>query len=79
MDRKVKRLILLIVSCSAAGVILGGTASWAESKQCLKATDVTNECLAQDPVTNTLQGISTGFIAGAGAAIAAAWQLRHED
>ncbi|AFZ32629.1 hypothetical protein Glo7428_4180 [Gloeocapsa sp. PCC 7428] len=79
MDRKVKRLVLLIVSCSASGVILGGTASWAESKQCLKASQVTTECLTQDPITNTLQGISTGFIAGAGAAFGAAWQLRHED
>ncbi|PPS40933.1 hypothetical protein [Chroococcidiopsis sp. TS-821] len=79
MDRKVKRLVLLVVSCSAAGVILGGTASWAESKQCLKATHVTSECLTQDPVMNTLQGISTGFIAGAGAAFGAAWQLRHEE
>lgn len=79
MDRKAKRLLLLIVSCSAAGVILGGTASWAESKQCLKAANVTSECLTQDPVMNTLQGVSTGFIAGAGAAVGAAWQIRHED
>ena len=79
MDRKTKRLLLLIVSCSATGVILGGTASWANSNQCLQASTVTSECLTQDPVTKTIQGMSTGLIAGAGAALGAAWQLRHED
>jgi len=79
MDRKTKRLWLLVVSCSATGVVLGGTASWAESNQCLQARIVTNECLTQEPLTNTIQGMSTGLIAGAGAAFGAAWQLRHED
>lgn len=79
MDRKTKRLVLLIVSCSAAGVILGGTSSWAESKQCLQANNVTSECLTQNSVMKTLQGMSTGLIAGAGAAFGAAWQLRNED
>lgn len=79
MDRKTKRLLLLVVSCSAAGVVLGGTASWAESNQCLQATNVTSECLTQNPAIKTLQGMSTGLIAGAGAAFGAAWQLRHED
>lgn len=79
MDRKTKRLLLLVVSCSAAGVVLGGTASWAESNQCLQATNVTSECLTQSPAIKTLQGMSTGLIAGAGAAFGAAWQLRHED
>lgn len=79
MDRKVKRLWLLVVSCSATGVILGGTASWAESSQCLQARTVTSECLNQEPLAKTIQGMSTGLIAGAGAAFGAAWQLRHED
>ncbi|MBE9016209.1 hypothetical protein C7Y66_01045 [Chroococcidiopsis sp. CCALA 051] len=79
MDRKIKRLTLLIVSCSAAGVILGGTSSWAESKQCLQANNVTSDCLTQNSVMKTLQGMSTGLIAGAGAAFGAAWQLRNED
>lgn len=79
MDRKTKRLLLLVVSCSAAGVILGGTASWADSNQCMQATNITNECLTQEPVAKTLQGMSTGLIAGAGAALGAAWQLRQED
>jgi hypothetical protein len=79
MDRKTKRLLLLIVSCSAAGVVLGGTTSWAESKNCLQANNVTSECLSQNSVMKTLQGMSTGLIAGAGAAFGAAWQLRNED
>lgn len=79
MDRKTKRLVLLIVSCSAAGVILGGTSSWAESKQCLQANNVTSECLTQNSIMKTLQGMSTGLIAGAGAAFGAAWQIRNED
>lgn len=79
MDKKTNRLLLLIVSCSLTGVILGGTASWAESNQCMQANIVTNECLTQDPVTKTVQGMSTGLIAGAGAAFGAAWNLRHPD
>lgn len=79
MGIKTKRLLLLVVSCSAAGVILGGTASWAQSNQCMQASNITSECLTQDPVMKTLQGMSTGLIAGAGAAFGAAWQLRHED
>lgn len=79
MDRKTQRLLLLVVSCSATGVFLGGSTSWAESNQCLQASDVTSECLTQSPVTEALQGMSTGLIAGAGAAFAAAWHLRQED
>jgi len=79
MGGKTKRLLLLILSCSATGVILGGTASWAQTNQCLKANTVTNECLTQDTITKTVEGMSTGLIAGAGAAFGAAWQLRHED
>ena len=79
MDIKTKRLLFLVVSCSAAGVILGGSASWAQSNLCLQETNITNECLIQSPITKTIQGMSTGLIAGAGAAIGAAWQLRHED
>jgi len=79
MDRKTKRLLLLVVSCSAAGVILGGTTSWAESKHCLQADTITNECLTQEPFSKTIEGMSTGLIAGAGAAFGAAWRLRHEE
>jgi len=79
MDRKANRLILLIVTCSATGVILGGTASWADSSQCLQAKSVTSECLTQDPVMKTIQGMSTGLIAGAGAALGATWQIKQDE
>ncbi|MBE9058388.1 hypothetical protein [Sphaerospermopsis sp. LEGE 08334] len=79
MDRKTKRLLLLVVSCSLSGVILGGTASWAESKMCLGADTITSECATQNPVEKTIQGMSTGLLAGAGAAFGAAWNLRHQD
>ncbi len=79
MDRKTKRLLLLVVSCSLAGVVLGGTTSWAESNSCLQASTVTNQCLTQDPITKTIQGMSTGLVAGAGAAFGVAWQNRHEE
>ncbi|MGF1990854.1 hypothetical protein VF14_21430 [Nostoc linckia z18] len=78
-NRKTRRLLLLVVSCSITGVILGGTASWAESNLCLQDSKVTSDCLTQDPVEKTIQGMSTGLLAGAGAAFGAAWQLRHED
>ena len=79
MDRKDKKLLLLVVSCSVAGVVLGGTSSLAESTMCMNATEVTSECLTQDPVSKTLQGMSTGLLAGAGAAFGAAFTLRKED
>ncbi|MCC5639668.1 hypothetical protein LC593_28355 [Nostoc sp. CHAB 5844] len=79
MDRKTKRLLLLVASCSIAGVILGGTSSWAESNLCLHASQVTSDCLTQDPFEKTIQGMSTGLIAGAGAAFGVAWNIRHED
>lgn len=79
MDIKAKRLVLLVVSCSAAGVILGGGASWAESDRCWQSQNVTSDCLTQDPVIKTVQGMSTGLIAGFTAAVAAAWQIKHDD
>jgi hypothetical protein len=81
MDRKTNRFFLLILVCSGAGIVLGGTASWAESTQCLRADAPTSQCLAQNKntVTATLEGMSTGLVAGVSAAIAAAWQLQQED
>ncbi|MEH2069060.1 MAG: hypothetical protein V7K47_13015 [Nostoc sp.] len=78
-SRKTRRLLLLVVSCSITGVILGGTASWAESNLCLQDSKLTSDCLTQDPIQKTIEGMSTGLLAGAGAAFGAAWQLRHED
>jgi hypothetical protein len=79
MERKTKRLLLLVVFCSLTGVILGGTASWAESNLCLEAKTVTSDCLTQDPIQKTIQGMSTGLVAGAGAAFGVAWQLRRNS
>ncbi|MBD2512240.1 MAG: hypothetical protein V7K69_24210 [Nostoc sp.] len=79
MVRKTQRLLLLVVCCSITGVILGGTAAWAESNLCLEDSKVTSDCLTQDPIQKTIQGMSTGLLAGAGAACGAVWQLRHED
>ncbi|MEA5551605.1 hypothetical protein VB713_11545 [Anabaena cylindrica UHCC 0172] len=79
MDRKNKRLLFLVVSCSISGVILGGTLAWAESKMCLSADTISSECLTQNLVEKTIQGMSTGLLAGAGAAGGAAWNLRHQD
>ncbi len=59
----------VVFVCSTAGVVLGGTASWAESNQCLQAKEVTNQCLIQDPVTKTAEGMAAGMVAGLGAAV----------
>ncbi len=72
MDVKTKRLAFLVISCSAVGVILGGSASWADSDRCWQAQDVTNDCLIQEPLVKTMQGMSTGLIAGVTAGVAAA-------
>jgi hypothetical protein len=79
MDRKTKRLLLLVVSCSLAGVVVGGTSAWAESNTCLQANTVTSECITQDPTTKTLQGMMTGLVAGSGAAFGVAWQYNIQD
>lgn len=79
MGRKNNRLLILIASCSIAGVVLGGTASWAQSNHCLQAKNLTSDCLTQDPLTKTIEGMSVGFFAGAGAAAGAAFQLRRQE
>ncbi len=79
MDRKTNRLLLLVVSCSVTGVILGGTASWAESNICLQAPQLTNDCLIQSQTEKTIQGMSTGLLAGAGAAFGVAWNLSRQN
>ncbi len=79
MDTKTKRLALLVISCSAVGVILGGSASLADSNQCWQSQEVTNDCLTTDPLVKTMQGMSTGLIAGFVAAVAATWQIKHEE
>jgi hypothetical protein len=77
MDRESKRLLLLVVSCSITGVVLGGTAGWAESNSCLDATQVTSNCLTQNTAQQTIQGMGTGLLAGAGAAFGVMFNLRY--
>jgi hypothetical protein len=77
MGIKNNRFLILIATCSVAGVILGGTTSWAYSNQCLQAENLTTECLTQDPVVKTMQGMSVGLLAGAGAAVGAALQRKR--
>jgi len=48
-------------------------------QQCLVADSPTNACLTADPTTETVEGMSMGLVAGAGAAAGALWQLRHRD
>jgi hypothetical protein len=78
MGRKNNRLLILIATCSITGVILGGTTSWASTNQCLEARNLTSECLTQNPVQKTVRGMSVGLLAGAGAAVGAAFQLKRQ-
>ena len=48
MVRKTQRLLLLVICCSITGVILGGTAAWAESNLCLEDSKVTSDCVTQE-------------------------------
>ena len=79
MDGKTNRFILLIVACSAAGVLVGGTASWAEGTQCMQADLPTSNCLMRDPISKTFEGMSVGLIAGASAAVGATLQMKREE
>ena len=72
MGRKYPRPFFLMVGlCSIAGVVLGGTSSWAESNRCVQAVSPTAECLTQSPTYKTLEGMSVGLVAGVGAAVCA--------
>jgi hypothetical protein len=79
MDRKTQRLFIFILACSAVGVVLGGTASRAEINHCLTAATPSSECLTQDPLLKTLEGMSVGLMAGAGAALGVTFQMGQKD
>jgi hypothetical protein len=79
MDRKTQRLCLFVTACSLTGVILGGTSSRAEIHQCLASDLPADHCLTEDPFMKTLEGMSAGLVAGAGASLGAAWQLYQKD
>ncbi|XHX77725.1 MAG: hypothetical protein RBJ76_25365 [Stenomitos frigidus ULC029] len=65
------------MACSTAGVVLGGTASWAESNSCLQAAAPSAQCLTKSPTTRTIEGMSVGLVAGLGAALGAVWQAKQ--
>lgn len=79
MGRKINRAYLVITLCGILGVIVGGTASRAELNQCQAAEMPADSCLTQDPVTETVEGMGAGLIAGAGAAVGATWQQWRKD
>lgn len=79
MDVQTKRLLLLVVSCCAIGMVLGGVTSWTQSTHCLQASKVTSQCLTQNSIEKMIQGMGTGLGAGAGAAFGIAWQVNHRD
>ncbi len=78
MGIKNNRLWILLASCGAVGIVLGGTASWAQTHQCLQMQNLTSDCLTQDPAAKTLEGMSMGLLAGIGAAVGAALQIRRQ-
>jgi len=79
MGRKKSRAFLIMVLvCSTAGVVLGGTSSWAESNRCMQAEVLTKDCVTKSPVVKTIEGMGVGLLAGVGAAIGATWQARQK-
>jgi hypothetical protein len=78
-SKKDKRFLILVATCSVAGVALGGTAGWAESNQCFQAAQPTSECLSETPKTKTIEGMGFGLVAGVGSALGATWNLRTKE
>jgi hypothetical protein len=78
MGRKKNRsFFIMVLLCSSAGVILGGTSSWAESNSCMQAEVLSKDCLTKSPVVKTIEGMGVGLLAGVGAAISATWQAKR--
>jgi hypothetical protein len=75
MGRKNHRLLLFITTCSAVGILMGGTASRAEVEQCQTADVPSDSCLSQDPTAKIIEGMGMGLLAGSGAAVGATWHL----
>ncbi|MGA7937793.1 MAG: hypothetical protein WCA35_29865 [Kovacikia sp.] len=69
----------MVTLCSATGVILGGTSSWAESNTCMQVETPSKECLTKNPALRTVEGMGVGLLAGMGAAIGATWQAKREN
>lgn len=69
------RFWIFVLTCSAAGVLLGAASSQAEINECVSAIQPSSECLMQDPMLKTVEGMSVGLLAGAGAAVGVTWQM----
>ncbi len=70
-----QRFALILLLCSAAGVIFGATTSQAALQECLTSNNPSNKCLTQDPVLNQVEGMGMGLFVGIGAALGATWNL----
>jgi hypothetical protein len=46
---------------------------------CWRGENITSECLTQSPMYKTVQGMSTGLLAGIGAAFGAVWNIKQQD
>ncbi len=68
----------MVLVCSTAGVVLGGTSSWAESNRCMQAEVLTKDCVTKSPAVKTIEGMGVGLLAGVGAAIGATWQAKQK-
>ncbi|MDX2097515.1 MAG: hypothetical protein SFW36_07030 [Leptolyngbyaceae cyanobacterium bins.59] len=79
MVRKVNRPLLLLTLCGTMGIFVGGAAAWADSTTCLKAENPTSQCLTQNPTIKVIEGMGTGLLAGAGAAIGVVWQIKQDE
>lgn len=79
MSNNPRRFWLLVSVCSVLGVVVGGTTSHAAINQCLDAEIPSHECLTQDPVMKTLEGIGMGLFVSTGAALGATWQTWQKD
>jgi len=77
--KKDRRFLILVSACSVAGVVLGGTAGWAESNQCFQSELPNSECLTKSPIAQTIEGMAFGLVAGVGSACGAAWNFRPRD
>ncbi|MGC9527553.1 MAG: hypothetical protein ACP5D7_18615 [Limnospira sp.] len=61
--------------CLASGGTIGYLATQFYLNGCLLAAVPSSQCITQDPVSKTLEGILISLLAGLGAAIGATWKI----